>query len=35
MPFDGYFDDMNTLKYFRKFLEDGSSGVDLPAAVIL
>lgn len=35
MPFDGYFDDMNTLVYFRKFLEDGSSGVDLPAAVIL
>jgi diaminobutyrate-2-oxoglutarate transaminase len=35
MPFDGYFDDTNTLKYFRKFLEDGSSGVDLPAAVIL
>lgn len=35
MPFDGYFGDMNTLEYFRKFLEDGSSGVDLPAAVIL
>ena len=35
MPFDGYFGDMNTLTYFRKFLEDGSSGVDLPAAVIL
>ncbi len=35
MPFDGYFGDMNTLVYFRKFLEDGSSGVDLPAAVIL
>ena len=35
MPFDGYFGDMNTLKYFRKFLEDGSSGVDLPAAVIV
>lgn len=35
MPFDGYFGDFNTLKYFRKFLEDGSSGVDLPAAVIL
>ncbi|MFY9075084.1 diaminobutyrate--2-oxoglutarate transaminase [Malaciobacter mytili] len=35
MPFDGYFEDMNTLKYFRKFLEDGSSGMDLPAAVIL
>ncbi|MFA7083634.1 MAG: diaminobutyrate--2-oxoglutarate transaminase [Arcobacteraceae bacterium] len=35
MPFDGYFGDMNTLVYFRKFLEDGSSGMDLPAAVIL
>jgi len=35
MPYDGYFDGMNTLEYFRKFLEDGSSGVDLPAAVIL
>ena len=35
MPFDGYFGDMNTLSYFRKFLSDGSSGVDLPAAVIL
>lgn len=35
MPYDGYFGDMNTLKYFRKFIEDGSSGVDLPAAVIL
>lgn len=35
MPFDGYFGDMNTLVYFRKFLEDTSSGVDLPAAVIL
>ena len=35
MPYDGYFGDMNTLEYFRKFLEDGSSGVDLPAAVIL
>jgi diaminobutyrate-2-oxoglutarate transaminase len=35
MPFDGYFGDMNTLEYFRKFLEDSSSGVDLPAAVIV
>jgi len=35
MPYDGYFGDMNTLEYFRKFIEDGSSGVDLPAAVIL
>lgn len=35
MPFDGYFGEVNTLTYFRKFLEDGSSGIDLPAAVIL
>lgn len=35
MPFDGYFGDWNTLEYFRKFLSDGSSGVDLPAAVIV
>lgn len=35
MPFDGYFGDWNTLNYFRKFLDDGSSGVDIPAAVIV
>ena len=36
MPFDGYFgDDVCTIEYMRKFLEDGSSGVDLPAAVIV
>lgn len=35
MPFDGYFGDWNTLEYLRKFLEDGSSGVDIPAAVIV
>ncbi len=35
MPFDGYFGDFNTLEYFRKFLSDGSSGVDIPAAVIV
>lgn len=35
MPFDGYFGDMNTIEYFRKFLMDSSSGVDLPAAVIV
>jgi len=36
MPFDGYFgDDVDTVKYLRKFLDDRSSGVDLPAAVIL
>ena len=36
MPFDGYLGpDFDTIAYFRKFLEDGSSGVDLPAAVIV
>ncbi|MCC7560403.1 MAG: diaminobutyrate--2-oxoglutarate transaminase [Methanobacterium sp.] len=36
MPFDGYFgEDVNTADYLRKYLEDQSSGVDLPAAIIL
>ncbi|MGM0417752.1 MAG: diaminobutyrate--2-oxoglutarate transaminase [Thermodesulfobacteriota bacterium] len=36
MPYDGYLGpDFNTLDYFRKALEDGSSGLDQPAAVIL
>ncbi|MDZ7668133.1 MAG: diaminobutyrate--2-oxoglutarate transaminase [Gammaproteobacteria bacterium] len=36
MPYDGYFGpDVNTIDYLRRFLEDGSSGVDIPAAVIL
>lgn len=36
MPFDGYFgEDIDSLTVFRKYLEDGSSGLDLPAAVIL
>lgn len=36
MPFDGYFGQaINTLDYFRKLLMDSSSGIDLPAAVIL
>ncbi|AXV40305.1 MAG: diaminobutyrate--2-oxoglutarate transaminase [Methanobacterium sp. BAmetb5] len=36
MPFDGYLgEDVNTAHYLRKFLEDQSSGVDLPAAVLL
>jgi diaminobutyrate-2-oxoglutarate transaminase len=36
MPFDGYFGpDVNTADYLRKFLNDNSSGVDLPAAIIL
>ena len=36
MPFDGYFGkDVNTIDYLRQFIEDGSSGVDLPAAVLV
>ncbi|RXJ83888.1 diaminobutyrate--2-oxoglutarate transaminase [Arcobacter sp. CECT 8985] len=35
MPYDNYFGDMNTMAYFRKFLEDSSSGLDIPAAVIV
>ena len=36
MPFDGYFGkDVNTIDYIRQFIEDGSSGVDLPAAVLV
>ncbi len=36
LPFDGYMGpDFNTLDLFRKLLVDSSSGLDLPAAVIL
>lgn len=36
MPYDKYFGEgINTADYIRKFLEDNSSGVDLPAAIIL
>ncbi len=36
MPYDNYFGDkINTLEIFRKYLTDASSGLDLPAAVIL
>jgi diaminobutyrate-2-oxoglutarate transaminase len=36
MPYDGYFgDSIDTTQYLRKYLEDKSSGVDLPAAIIL
>lgn len=36
LPYDGYMEsDFNTLGFFRKLLEDNSSGLDLPAAVIL
>ncbi|QUC64083.1 diaminobutyrate--2-oxoglutarate transaminase [Nitrosopumilus sp. K4] len=36
MPYDGYMGKKtNTIDYLRRVLEDNSSGVDLPAAVIL
>ena len=35
MPYDGYLGDMDTLEVFSKSLADGSSGMDLPAAVIV
>jgi len=36
MPFDGYMGkDLDTLTYFEKTLNDSSSGIDKPAAVIL
>jgi diaminobutyrate-2-oxoglutarate transaminase len=36
LPYDGYLGkDVNTAAYMRRFLEDNSSGVDIPAAVIL
>ncbi|MDH5639475.1 MAG: diaminobutyrate--2-oxoglutarate transaminase, partial [Nitrospinota bacterium] len=36
MPYDGYFgEDVDTIEYLDRYLRDGSSGVDLPAAIIL
>lgn len=36
MPYDGYMGpEVNTIKYLRKSLKDNSSGLDLPAAVIV
>ena len=36
MPYDGFLGQgVNTIDYMRRFLEEGSSGVDLPAAVIV
>ncbi|WP_269498242.1 diaminobutyrate--2-oxoglutarate transaminase [Castellaniella sp. S9] len=36
MPFDGYFGpDVNTIVYLERMLSDPSSGLDLPAAVIV
>ncbi len=36
VPYDGYHGpEVNTVGYLRKYLEDPSSGIDLPAAIIL
>ncbi len=36
LPFDGYLGaDVDTVDYLRKFISDGSSGVDTPAAIIV
>jgi len=36
MPYDGYMGKkINTIDYLRRVLEDNSSGIDLPAAIIL
>lgn len=35
MPFDNYMDGLDSAKYIDKLLNDGSSGIDLPAAFIL
>lgn len=36
LPFDGYFGpQVNTIEFLRRLLEDQSSGIDLPAAVIV
>jgi diaminobutyrate-2-oxoglutarate transaminase len=36
MPFDNYFDhDMDSVDMLRHYLKDGSSGIDLPAAIIV
>lgn len=36
MPFDGFLGEgVDTIEYFKRFLEDSSSGVDTPAAVIV
>ena len=36
MPYDGYLgSNVNTINYLRKALEDNSSGLDIPAAVIV
>lgn len=34
MPYDGYFEGLDSIAYLRRMLEDNSSGIDLPAAII-
>lgn len=35
MPYDTFFEDMKSIEYLERFLEDTGSGLDLPAAIIL
>lgn len=35
MPFDNYMDGIDSAAYIEKLLEDGSSGIDIPAAFIV
>lgn len=35
LPYDGYMEGLDTVAYFEKLLTDNSSGMDIPAAVIL
>jgi diaminobutyrate-2-oxoglutarate transaminase len=36
MPYDGYFgEDVDTIEYARRLIEDQSSGLDLPAAIVV
>nr|WP_138418795.1 diaminobutyrate--2-oxoglutarate transaminase [Aquibacillus sediminis] len=35
MPYDNYVNEQDSIDYLERFLEDGGSGVDIPAAIIL
>ncbi len=36
MPYDGYFgENVNTIEYLKKYLDDPGSGIDLPSAIIV
>ncbi len=35
LPYDGYLEGLDTIAYFEKLLTDNSSGMDIPAAIIL